>query len=118
MYADAGPKIPAKALAPAPGTVVPKKESNPSPPTASASPKRTDLVPVRTNSAVGVRSKPRTKANSESAKPTLTKEERYAYDRLMLALSITSSNLRLVADKIDIQDASADGGRRVIRGEN
>ncbi|MEP6924023.1 MAG: hypothetical protein ABI954_06140 [Pyrinomonadaceae bacterium] len=31
----------------------------------------------------------------------LTKEERYAYDQLMLALSITSSKLKLVKDKVE-----------------
>jgi hypothetical protein len=31
----------------------------------------------------------------------LTKEEKYAYDQLMLALSITGSKLRLVTDKIE-----------------
>lgn len=31
----------------------------------------------------------------------LTKEEKYAYDQLMLALSITSSKLKLVKEKID-----------------
>lgn len=31
----------------------------------------------------------------------LTKEEKYAYDQLMLALSITGSKLRLVSDKIE-----------------
>lgn len=30
----------------------------------------------------------------------LTKEEKYAYDQLMLALSITSSKLKLVSDKV------------------
>lgn len=32
---------------------------------------------------------------------TLTAEEKYAYDQLMLALSITGSKLRIVKDKID-----------------
>jgi hypothetical protein len=31
----------------------------------------------------------------------LTKEEQYAYDQLMLALSITSSKLKLVKDKVE-----------------
>ncbi len=41
--------------------------------------------------------------NVEIKKPTvvLTKEEKYAYDQLMLALSIASSKLKLVTDKID-----------------
>ncbi len=41
--------------------------------------------------------------NIAAKKPAvkLTKEEKYAYDQLMLALSITSSKLKLVTDKID-----------------
>lgn len=41
--------------------------------------------------------------NIEIKKPPvkLTKEEKYAYDQLMLALSITSSKLKLVTDKIE-----------------
>ena len=41
--------------------------------------------------------------NSKIKKPTvkLTVDEKYAYDQLMLALSITGSKLRLVTDKID-----------------
>jgi hypothetical protein len=44
-----------------------------------------------------------TAVNSKIKKPTvkLTTDEKYAYDQLMLALSITSSKLRLVTDKID-----------------
>lgn len=45
------------------------------------------------------------KAESETA--ALTKEEKYAYDQLMLALSITSSKLRIVTDKIE----GAENGR-------
>ena len=46
------------------------------------------------------------KTSAQSFKPKsttikLTKEEKYAYDQLMLALSITSSKLRLVKDKVD-----------------
>jgi hypothetical protein len=39
----------------------------------------------------------------EVKKPTvvLTKDEKYAYDQLMLALSITSSKLKLVKDKVE-----------------
>ena len=41
--------------------------------------------------------------NIEAAKPAvkLTKEEKFAYDQLMLALSVTSSKLKLVSDKIE-----------------
>jgi hypothetical protein len=40
--------------------------------------------------------------NIEAKKPEvkLTKEEKYAYDQLMLALSITSSKLKLVSEKV------------------
>lgn len=39
---------------------------------------------------------------------TLTAEEKYAYDQLMLALSITGSKLRIVKDKINgIEDQNA-----------
>ncbi|MGI8640229.1 MAG: hypothetical protein ACR2MG_09735 [Pyrinomonadaceae bacterium] len=43
-----------------------------------------------------------TAGNIEVKKPTvkLTKDEKYAYDQLMLALSITSSKLKLVKDKV------------------
>ena len=55
-------------------------------------------------------------ANIETKKPTvkLTKEEKYAYDQLMLALSVTSSKLKLVTDKIDgieEQNAVLENGR-------
>lgn len=41
--------------------------------------------------------------NVKAAKPSekLTKEEQYAYDQLMLALSITSSKFKLVKDKVE-----------------
>jgi len=41
--------------------------------------------------------------NIKAVKPDvrLTKEEQYAYDQLMLALSITSSKLKLVKDKVE-----------------
>jgi hypothetical protein len=39
--------------------------------------------------------------SEKSSAPSLTKEEKYAYDQLMLALSITSSKLKIVKDKIE-----------------
>ena len=43
----------------------------------------------------------------------LTKEEKYAYNQLMLALSITGSKLKLVADKIDgVEEQHAVRGSR------
>lgn len=50
------------------------------------------------------RRKPRTPDRRSSARPSsaaLTREEQYAYDRLMLALSITGSKLKIVRDTID-----------------
>lgn len=47
---------------------------------------------------------------SEIRKPEvkLTKEEKYAYDQLMLALSITSSKLKIVKDKVEgVEEQSA-----------
>ena len=39
----------------------------------------------------------------------LTAEERYAYDQLMKALAITSSNLRIVKDKVNGLDQKPTG---------
>lgn len=111
LNATRGAKKPVTAPVPSPDLVAPKKEDRSGPPPARVSAKRTHIMSVRIGVPTAIRSRTRTKADSESPKPELTKEEKYAYERLMLALSITSSNLRLVADKIDIQDASADGGR-------
>ncbi len=56
--------------------------------------RKTAPAVIRQNKAV---------AQSAFKKPAveLTKEEKYAYDRLMLALSITSSKFRLVKDKVE-----------------
>jgi hypothetical protein len=50
-----------------------------------------------------VRQKKLIAQNVEVKKPTvrLTKEEKFAYDQLMLALSITSSKFKLVKDKVE-----------------
>ncbi|HEY0429148.1 MAG TPA: hypothetical protein VGC76_15315 [Pyrinomonadaceae bacterium] len=45
----------------------------------------------------------------KSATVALSKEEKYAYDQLMLALSITSSKLKLVSDKIEGNTVNNDG---------
>lgn len=68
---------------------------------ASATPKvkRTSLRPMldkRSESRVRKAGNP----NSNSTAIELTAEEQYAYDQLMLALSITSSKLKLVKDKV------------------
>ena len=51
---------------------------------------------------IAVRQNNLTARKTESKKPSvkLTEEEKYAYNQLMLALSITSSKLKLVEDKI------------------
>jgi hypothetical protein len=47
-----------------------------------------------------------------TASNALTKEEKYAYDRLMLALSITSSKLKIVRDTIEGNDDSNRSDKR------
>lgn len=51
----------------------------------------------------GVSPKPKKIKNiePENVEARLTKEEKYAYDQLMLALSITSSKLKMVKDKVE-----------------
>jgi hypothetical protein len=44
---------------------------------------------------------PKSKTRNPKPKIVLTEEEKYAYDQLMLALSITSSKLKMVRDKVD-----------------
>ncbi|HEX8566625.1 MAG TPA: hypothetical protein VF648_13345 [Pyrinomonadaceae bacterium] len=60
---------------------------------------------VRKNKAIPAVVRPTEKKdkNIEAKKSDvqLTKEEQYAYDQLMLALSITSSKLKLVKDKVE-----------------
>ena len=61
------------------------------------------IVKIRNNVPINDRQK-ETKAKAvKNVKPEvqLTKEEQYAYDRLMLALSITSSKLKMVKDKVE-----------------
>lgn len=53
-------------------------------------------------------------SSTVASKPKLTREEKYAYDRLMLALSITSSKLKVVQDTID---RKADLDQRSIRND-
>lgn len=61
------------------------------------------VVKIRKNIAPTTRPNNLTARKIKSKKPAvrLTEEEIYAYDQLMLALSITSSKLRLVKDKVD-----------------
>ncbi len=60
------------------------------------------IIKVRKPIPVSVRQNKPITQNVQVKKPTvkLTKDEKYAYDQLMLALSITSSKLKLVEDKI------------------
>lgn len=65
---------------------------------------RQTFVPVKTV----YRTKEPQKIQPENADIKLTKEEQYAYDQLMLALSITSSKLKIVKDKVDgIEETNA-----------
>ncbi|HEX8397172.1 MAG TPA: hypothetical protein VF644_07085 [Pyrinomonadaceae bacterium] len=61
--------------------------------------------PVKKNRIIpAVVRQPEKRAGNIVAKKSdvqLTKEEQYAYDQLMLALSITSSKLKLVKDKVE-----------------
>jgi hypothetical protein len=56
--------------------------------------RHTNRAEVRTVKAIA------RKSPNEHPPVTLTAEEKYAYDQLMLALSITSSKLRIVKDKV------------------
>lgn len=51
------------------------------------------------------------KTAARSSSPPLTREEKYAYERLMLALSITSSKLKIVRDTIDGKTIESDADR-------
>ncbi len=60
------------------------------------------IIKVRKLVPASVRQNKPIAQNIQVEKPTdkLTKDEKYAYDQLMLALSITSSKLKLVEEKI------------------
>ncbi len=62
-----------------------------------------NIVKIRKIVPTNVRQNNLIARNVEAKKPAvkLTKEEKFAYDQLMLALSITSSKLKLVSDRID-----------------
>lgn len=61
-----------------------------------------NVVKIRQNAAPIIRQNRTNARNIKSKEPveTLTAEEKYAFDQLMLALSITGSKLRIVKDKI------------------
>ncbi len=101
-------------------TVAEKSDSNPAdeiaeekfdntpqftPVVSAANPPRSikkNVVRIRPKTAPSVRPEKALLRNTISKEPpeTLTAEEQYAYDQLMLALSITGSKLRIVQDKI------------------
>jgi hypothetical protein len=62
-----------------------------------------NVVRIRQTNAPAVRRNKPSVSHKRAKEPveTLTAEERYAYDQLMLALSITGSKLRLVKDAVD-----------------
>lgn len=61
------------------------------------------IVATRRNVPVKISRKEMKARNTKATKPSekLTKEEQYAYDQLMLALSITSSKFKIVKDKVE-----------------
>jgi len=63
---------------------------------------KSKVVRIRQRSAPVVRSRPAVLRKTKIKEPseTLTAEEKYAYDQLMLALSITGSQLKIVKDKV------------------
>jgi hypothetical protein len=64
---------------------------------------KTNLAKVRKTAPVTARPNKTIAQNTKVKKPSvrLTEEEQYAYRQLMLALSITSSKLKLVKDKVE-----------------
>lgn len=62
---------------------------------------------VQSNRAITVAGARRHAKNPKPEAVRLTKEERYAYDQLMLALSITSSKLKIVKDKVESVEEKA-----------
>ena len=65
-----------------------------------------------TPTSAAVRHRPKTKDSApKDSIAALTKEERFAYRQLMLALSITSSKLKIVQDAIDGTQAVEDNSK-------
>lgn len=74
--------------------------------TTESDPVAPEIVPVAisqpSRSGTPIKKKVLTaRAERRQTTPTLTAEEKYAYDRLMLALAITGSKLRIVQDKVN-----------------
>ena len=89
-------------------TPVAIRDSEPKPePVVTVPPvSRKDLVPVRQNVVPPKRVAVKTvhKTVRKEAEVKFTNEELYAYNQLMLALSITSSKLKIVNDKVNGSD--------------
>ena len=62
---------------------------------------KSNIVKIRQRRAPVVRPQKTVLRKTKAPVETLTAEEKYAFERLMLALSITGSKLRIVKDKID-----------------
>jgi hypothetical protein len=87
---------------------VSEKEVSTSSPAALPKPKATLVKTVYRSR------RPKTDRSQTLTAQTLTREEKYAYDRLMLALSITGTKLKVVQDTID---RSGDLEKRSIRND-
>jgi hypothetical protein len=61
---------------------------------------KTNVVKIRQSVSTQNKSNVR-KTETENPSAALTDEEKYAYDQLMLALSITGSKLKIVKDKVE-----------------
>ncbi len=63
---------------------------------------KSNVIKMRQNAAPIIRANKTIGRNIKAKAPTetLTAEEKYAYDQLMLALSITGSKLKIVKDKV------------------
>ena len=87
-----------------PAPIVNNAETSPKTPMESAK-RISALKPVRKNKIIPAVVRPTEKKDknivAKNSDVQLTKEEQYAYDQLMLALSITSSKLKLVKDKVE-----------------
>jgi hypothetical protein len=90
-------KIAAENFSSAPGAAAVVKDENFAPKAKSKS------IKIRQKSAPVVRAERAILRTTEPKQPaeTLTAEEKYAYDQLILALSITGSKLRIVKDKLN-----------------
>ena len=93
-----------------PAAPVPVKKSQPLPSAPGPAPKRqrSTFAPVLTARATRTRPKRRTRVDPPGLTTFagLSKKERYAYEQLMLALSISGSRLRIVKDAVNGNEAA------------